>query len=88
MYREYRDTTLTGAVDRMYDDMAGRHRSRNKSIQIIRTAAISPKVCKRVTTQQFHKNGLKFPLPHRIIRSATKQTKSVFTANRPNTHFQ
>jgi large subunit ribosomal protein L18Ae len=88
MYREYRSTKLTGAIDIMYDDMAGRHRSRNKSIQIIRTAAISPKQCKRVSTTQFHKDGLKFPLPHRIQRSATKATKSVFSANRPNTHFQ
>jgi len=88
MYREYRDTTLTGAVDRMYDDMAGRHRSRNKSIQIIRTAAVAPKLCKRTSTMQFHKSGLKFPLPHRIMRSATKSVKSVFSATRPNTHFR
>lgn len=34
--------------------MAGRHRSRNKSIQIIRTATVAAKDCKRVTTTQFH----------------------------------
>ena len=88
MYREYRDTNLTGAVTRMYDDMAGRHRSRNKSIQIIRTAAMSPKVCKRTSTLQFLKNGIKFPLPHRILRSASKATRSVFSASKPNTHFR
>ena len=36
------------------NDMAGRHRSRNKSIQIIRTATVAAKDCKRVTTTQFH----------------------------------
>ena len=41
------------------DDMAGRHRSRNKSIQIIRTATVKAKDCKRVTTTQFHVSLLK-----------------------------
>ena len=38
MYREIRDTTLTGAVTQLYDEMSGRHRARPRSIQIIRTA--------------------------------------------------
>jgi hypothetical protein len=36
------------------NDMAGRHRARNKSIQIIRTATVAAKDCKRPTTLQFH----------------------------------
>jgi len=36
------------------NDMAGRHRSRNKSIQIIRTATVPAKQCKRVSVLQFH----------------------------------
>jgi len=88
MYREYRSTTLTNAVDNLYNDMAGRHRARNKSIQIIKTATVEAKDCKRVSTTQFHAKGLKFPLPHRIMRPATKQVKALFSANRPNTHFQ
>ena len=34
------DVTLNGAIDTMYNDMAGRHRSRFQSIQIIRTAQL------------------------------------------------
>ena len=34
--------------------MAGRHRSRNKSIQIIRTASVPVKDCKRLNVTQFH----------------------------------
>lgn len=34
--------------------MAGRHRSRDKSIQIIRTATIADKDCKRPSTLQLH----------------------------------
>ncbi|OMJ94273.1 hypothetical protein SteCoe_2615 [Stentor coeruleus] len=35
MYREYRDTSLCGAVGHMYQDMAGRHRVRAETILII-----------------------------------------------------
>lgn len=54
MYREYRDTNLNGAVDNLYNDMAGKHRARSKSIQIIRTAVLKKKEdCKRPNTLQF-----------------------------------
>mmetsp|Transcript_149022 Transcript_149022/g.211717 ORF Transcript_149022/g.211717 Transcript_149022/m.211717 type:complete len:192 (-) Transcript_149022:109-684(-) len=35
MYKEYRDTTLCGAVQQMYAELAGRHRARRSSIQIV-----------------------------------------------------
>ncbi|CAM9740502.1 unnamed protein product, partial [Choristocarpus tenellus] len=53
MYREYRDLTLTGAVDQMYSEMAGRHRCRPRSIQIIRTGIVPVKDTKRTNVQQF-----------------------------------
>lgn len=36
------------------NDMAGRHRARNKSIQIIRTAVVPAQDCKRPHTLQYH----------------------------------
>ena len=54
MYREYRDVTLNSAIEHLYHDMAGRHRTRNKSIQIIRTATVAAKDCKRTNTLEFH----------------------------------
>ncbi|CAK9166400.1 unnamed protein product [Ilex paraguariensis] len=36
MYKEYRDTTLNGAVEQMYTEMASRHRVRSHCIQICR----------------------------------------------------
>lgn len=54
MYREYRDITLNSAVDHLYNDMAGRHRSRFRSIQIIKTAVVPAKSCKRPSSLQFH----------------------------------
>ena len=87
MYREYRDTNLNAAIDMMYNDMAGRHRSRNKSIQVIRTAVVADADCKRPTTLQYIDANIKYPLPHRILRAPTKQLRSLFLAKRPQTHF-
>ena len=36
MYKEYRDCTLNGAVEQLYDEMAGRHRVRKPCLQIIK----------------------------------------------------
>ena len=77
MYREYRDTTLTGAIDTMYMDMAGRHRSRSKSIQIIRTAVVKSKDVKRVSLLDFTNGTVKFPLPHKVQRAQNKGVRSV-----------
>ena len=82
-------TKLTGAVDQLYSEMAGRHRARPRSIQIIRTGVVENKAdLKRPATIQYAKDGLKFPLPHRIVRAPEKKFKSTFAASRPSTHFQ
>ncbi|KAB5568416.1 hypothetical protein DKX38_002209 [Salix brachista] len=62
MYKEFRDTTLNGAVEQMYNEMASRHRVRSPCIQIIKTATIPAKLCKRESTKQFHNSKIKFPL--------------------------
>ncbi|KAH8070490.1 hypothetical protein JL721_4880 [Aureococcus anophagefferens] len=87
MYREYRDLTLTGAIDQLYSEMAGRHRARPRSIQIIRTGIVDPKDLKRPATQQFAAKGLKFrSAPHHA--PVAKKFRATFVANRPCTHFQ
>jgi large subunit ribosomal protein L18Ae len=86
MYKEFRDTTLTGAISQMYAEMAGRHRARACNIQIMRTAVISDDKCKRENIQQYHGN-VKFPL----IRNrplVPKQHRTAFKARRPNTFLQ
>ncbi|KAD7116903.1 hypothetical protein E3N88_04171 [Mikania micrantha] len=62
MYKEYRDTTLNGAIEQMYTEMASRHRVRQHCIQVIKTATIPAKLCKRESTKQFHNSKIKFPL--------------------------
>jgi large subunit ribosomal protein L18Ae len=90
MYREYRDLTLTGAVSQLYDEMAGRHRTRPRSIQIIRTATLKASELQRNNGMQFAKKNVKFPLPHRVhsgLRGAKALSDKTFTTVRPTTFF-
>lgn len=40
MYKEFRDVSVCGAVEQMYADLAGRHRARFSSIQIVDTCIV------------------------------------------------
>ncbi|RXH86413.1 hypothetical protein DVH24_017466 [Malus domestica] len=84
MYKEYRDTTLNGAVEQMYIEMASRHRVRFPCIQIIKTATIPAKLCKRESTKQFHNSKIKFPLVFRKVRPPSRKLKTTYKASRPN----
>ncbi|KAK3674167.1 60S ribosomal protein L20B [Recurvomyces mirabilis] len=85
MYKEYREMSRTDAVDSMYQDMAARHRSRFRSIHILKVVEIEKDAdIRRPYIKQLLTKGLKFPLPH---RSPPKSGKVVFAATRPNTFF-
>jgi len=90
MYREFRDTKLTGAVSQLYDQMAGRHRTRPRSLQIIRTSIVGKDDVKREYCSQFAKDGVKFPLVHRTDtakRGMKALSDKTFTTKRPTTFF-
>ncbi|KAK6932221.1 Ribosomal protein 50S-L18Ae/60S-L20/60S-L18A [Dillenia turbinata] len=84
MYKEYRDTTLNGAVEQMYNEMASRHRVRFPCIQIIKTATIPAKLCKRESTKQFHNSKIKFPLVFKKVRPPNRKLKTTYKASKPN----
>ncbi|KAL6549103.1 60S ribosomal protein L18a-2 [Orobanche hederae] len=84
MYKEYRDTTLNGGVEQMYPDMVSRHRVRHHCIQIIKTATVPAKLCKRESTKQFHNSKIKFPLMIRKVRPPSRKLKTTYKATRPN----
>lgn len=91
MYREYRDIKLTNAISQLYDEMAGRHRTRPRSIQIIRTAIVKPSELKRLNPMQFAKSSVKFPLPHRVTSGKRNQkalSNKTFSTVRPTTFFK
>merc|ERR1712157_261211 len=83
MYKEYRDLTLCGAVEQMYSEMAGRHRARKDSIQIIKTGAVAAKDLRRNINIQFIDSGIKFPIQNRRQRASERKFKNTFSAVRP-----
>eukprot|EP00640_Fibrocapsa_japonica_P004483 CAMPEP_0113942008 /NCGR_PEP_ID=MMETSP1339-20121228/7793_1 /TAXON_ID=94617 /ORGANISM="Fibrocapsa japonica" /LENGTH=127 /DNA_ID=CAMNT_0000946313 /DNA_START=94 /DNA_END=477 /DNA_ORIENTATION=- /assembly_acc=CAM_ASM_000762 len=87
MFREFRDLKLTGAVDQLYAEMSGRHRARFSSVQIIRTAVLDAKDCKRPNITQYHDSKIKFPLTHQIRRAPAKKHRTTFKATRPTTYY-
>uniref|UniRef100_A0A6A7FQP9 60S ribosomal protein L18a n=1 Tax=Hirondellea gigas TaxID=1518452 RepID=A0A6A7FQP9_9CRUS len=85
MYKEFRDTTLDGAIAQLYCDMAARHRARKSCIQIIKAVPIDAKDCKRPAVQQFHNSKISFPHPHTLPRNPSKKYRTIYKASRPNT---
>merc|ERR1711865_1322585 len=84
MYKEFRDTTINGAVSQLYAEMAGRHRSNPGSIQIINTAVLKASECKRDHVTEMHNNKLKFPVV-RKMPMGVKSLRATYTAKRPMT---
>jgi large subunit ribosomal protein L18Ae len=74
----------------LYDEMAGRHRTRPRSIQIIRTAEVAAADLKRPNGMQFAKAKVKFPLAHRVASGKRGQkalSDATYTTVRPTTFF-
>ena len=62
--------------------MAGLSRAKAASIQILKTAELKPADCKRPNIKQFHDGKIKFPLPHRTIKTP-KAYKTTCAPPRP-----
>merc|ERR1719223_2686087 len=86
MYKEYRDISLCKAVEQMYAELAGRHRARPRSIQIMRTSILKATECKNYRVTSFHTGSIKFPLARVVPRPSLKKHRTVFKASRPSTY--
>merc|ERR1719281_34128 len=84
MYKEFRDVSINGAVGKLYQEMAGRHRSNPGSIQIINTAILKASECRRDHVTEMHKSNMKFPVV-RKMPMAVKKLRATYTAKRPMT---
>ena len=82
-YKEFRACTKNEAVQKLYADMAGRHRARNSTIQIISVDTVPNNKVRRDSTKQFLNSKIRFPLAHRRLRVKRSQ-RSTFIANRPD----
>lgn len=77
---------MNGAVAKMYQDVAARHRSRFSNVQIVRTATV-PDALLRKTWNSDYTKKVAFPLTHRVLRPASKAFKKAFVARRPRTCY-
>ncbi|PVU99176.1 hypothetical protein BB559_000938 [Furculomyces boomerangus] len=87
MYKEYRECSRSEAVEACYQDLAARHRARFRSIHIIRVSQLASKDVKRNYIRQLIDSKLKFPLPHRVHKPASKRHRSLLIASRPSTFY-
>lgn len=86
LYKEFRSTSLNGAVESLYSEMAGRHKAQRESLNIIRTTELKGdlfKNCRRAYIRQVVRPEAKFPVLHKRIRTAPRY-RSTFQANRPS----
>jgi len=87
MYKEFRDVTINGAIDQLYQEMAGRHRAQPGTIQIINTAVLKDEECKRAHVKEMHGPKLKFPVVG-ALPMAPKKYRTTYKASRPMTFVQ
>ena len=83
MYKEFRDTTLNGAISQLYTEMSGRHRAPHESIQIIKTSIVPKHEVIREKSRVFNRSAVKFPRVKPLKRAPSKSLRSTFKANRP-----
>mmetsp|Transcript_27104 Transcript_27104/g.42544 ORF Transcript_27104/g.42544 Transcript_27104/m.42544 type:complete len:95 (+) Transcript_27104:746-1030(+) len=88
MMRSNRSYLIFFSFKNTDSEMAGRHRCRFRSIQIIRTGIVAAKDVRRPAVMQYLKADIKFPLAHRIPRAAAKKNRSTFKASRPTTFLK
>merc|ERR1712193_444300 len=74
-----------GAFSQLYMDMAGRHRVRARSVQIMDVKEVAAKDCKRPYITEFHDSRIRFPLPHRVQRASERRFQQRFRPTRPTT---
>lgn len=83
MYKEFRATTLCGAVSLLFNEMAGKHSGRADTIHIIKTMIVPKKDLVRAKTILYSETSLRFPKITETKRAPTAAHRSDFTASRP-----
>ncbi|EGR33230.1 hypothetical protein IMG5_058490 [Ichthyophthirius multifiliis] len=84
---KFRDTTLNGAVSQLHMEMAGNHRAKFDTIQIIRTTTLTKRnIIRRPKSLEMRDSKLKFPIIKTIHRHSDRKYRKVYQAQRPKTY--
>jgi len=83
MFKEFRDVTLNGAIEQLYDEMASRHRTRAHQIHVIKTTVVRAADCKRDNITQFIDPKISFPVVRKLSRPSSRTFRTTYKASRP-----
>mmetsp|Transcript_11083 Transcript_11083/g.17802 ORF Transcript_11083/g.17802 Transcript_11083/m.17802 type:complete len:178 (-) Transcript_11083:159-692(-) len=87
MYKEYRAMSVEVAAQKLFNDMAGRHKAKADNVHVVDVREISDHEVKRHRIKQFLKPGLRFKNPYKVPRAPTKRAFRVFTKKPITTRF-
>ena len=74
---------MEGAVQKMYNELAGTHSTKADDISIIKVAEVQAEDLKHKSVAQFAADGIKFPITKQSIRPAKPSQKRIFSQSRP-----
>lgn len=87
MYKEFRDTSVNGAISQLYMEMSGNHRANHDTVHVIRTNVLNKKAdVRRGDSIAYRDSKIRFPVVKTIARASQKKFRTVFKASRPNTY--
>ena len=87
MYKEFRDTSVNGAISQLYMEMSGNHRANHDTVHVIRTNVLNKKAdVRRGKSIAYRDSKVRFPVVKTIARASQKKFRTVFKASRPNTY--
>merc|ERR1719333_1699976 len=87
-FKEFRATSLNGAMTQLFNEMASRQKTKRESIQIIKTCVMGSKDIKTRNPRvgRFSNScGIKFPLWNQRVRHSDRGHNKKITATRPVT---
>ena len=86
IYKEFRDVTVSGAVNQMYNEMGGNYHIDNEKVQVINTVELQKEQLRLRNPRCLvwtHTDKLAYPIWRKTIRKTHNKYRSNFSANRP-----
>merc|ERR1712224_410564 len=82
-FKEFRDTTINGAVHQLQYEMASRHKTDIKCIQLIKTVELVSRSCQCAYIMQYHNSKVWVTLARKMLRSSSKKFRETLKGKRP-----
>ena len=86
VFKEYRDTTINGAINQMYDEMGGNHRISRERIDIISVSELAKEQLRERKPRALifaDAKAVKYPLWKRTARPTNPKFRATFHTSRP-----